>query len=337
LIEMTYALRSAAPINRRNFLKLAFGVTAAAAALARPRRLHWASGGLRLGLWSSDDGRNLLDGFEERTGLHVSPSPHPSNEAILADLRAGADYDVVVLTAYAVAEGVGEALIRRLEKARLPNFAGLPVEFRDGHRAHDPEDAFSAPKTWGTTGILYRTDVFGRAPASWADFWAMAEGHSGRAFVIDSAPEVVGAALYKIGYPPTEHAPEHLEQARSELLKLAKHLGGIDSDCASRLASGDGVLALSWSTEADRLMAAGIPVGFAIPAEGSEIWEDDYCIPANAGDPAASHEFINYMLAAAPPALPQVELPFERLLVHTPLEAEVTAIRDQIWRDVRAA
>lgn len=325
---------SPAPLNRRSFLKLAFGTTAAAAALARPRLLNWGSADLRLGAWAGADGQDLLENYQSRSRLGVKASAHASNEEILAALRAGAEYDVVVLTAYAVAEGVGEGLIQPLDRSRLPNFAGLPEAFRDGHRPHDPEDAFSAPKAWGTTGILYRTDLLAEAPASWADFWNLAEKFPRRTYVIDSAPEVMGAALWKLGHPPTESDPLALNEARTALLQLRRSLGGIDSNCAAKLATGEGVLALAWSTDAAGLLAAGVPVGFVIPAEGSEFWEDDYCIPATAGDSAAAHDFINFMLEAAPPAAPQ-ELPFARLMAHTPLEAEAAALRDQIWREVK--
>jgi spermidine/putrescine transport system substrate-binding protein len=322
-------------VNRRNFLKLAFGATAAAAALARPRPLARDSAELRLGTWAGTGGIDGLRDYEALRGQPVAPTAHASNEAILDALRAGDDYDVVVLTAYAVAEGVSQGLLQPMDRARVPNFDMLPEEFRDGRRAHDPEDAFSAPKAWGTTGILYRADLVATPPVSWGDFWAAAQQHPGKVYVIDSAPEVVCAALYKLGYPPLESAPEHLEQARAELLALRPCLGGFDSDIAARLGSGDAALALGWSTDAERLLAAGLPVGFVIPVEGSELWEDDYCIPAKAGDPAAAHEFINYMLGAAPPSLPPQDLPYSRLFAHTPLEPEAARLHAQIWQDVR--
>ena len=326
---------SSTALNRRSFLKLAFGATAAAAALSRPHLLGSGAADLRLGAWAGVDGDDLLSAYQSRTGQPVAASPHASNEDILKALRDGADYDVVVLTAYAVAQGVDQGLIQPLDRRRLPNFARLAPEFRDGHRPHDPEDAFSAPKAWGTTGILYRTDLIANPPASWADFWTLAEAHPGQTFVIDSGPEVIGAALWKLGSPPTENHSAALREARSALLDLRPRLGGVDSNGAARLATGEGVMALAWSTDAARLVASGVPVGFVIPAEGTEFWEDDYCIPASAGDPAAAHDFINYMLGTAPPAAPQADLPFTRLMAHTPLEADVAALRDDIWREVK--
>ncbi|MBI3360547.1 MAG: spermidine/putrescine ABC transporter substrate-binding protein, partial [Chloroflexi bacterium] len=318
-------------LTRRSFLKLAVGATAATAALAHPRVLSWGTGELRVGEWVGADGSDLLAGYESRLGQSVSVKAHASNEDILAALRAGEQYDVVVLTAYAVAQGVDEGLIQPLDRSRLSNFSRLPIEFRDGHRPHDPEDAFSAPKAWGTTGILYRTDVVAAPPASWADFWTMAAQHSGRVYAIDSAPDVIGAALWKLGYPPGDIHPESLDAARAELLGLRKHLAGIDSNCAAKIADGQGVLALGWSSDAAALRAAGLPMGFVIPAEGSEVWEDDYCIPASASNPEAAHEFINYMIGASPIAVPAHDLPFARLMAHTPLGPEAMAARDKIW------
>ena len=323
-------------VNRRTFLKLALGATAATALLARPRLLNWGTGELRLGAWIGADGADRLAGYEARTGGSIAVAEHASNEDILAALRRGESFDVVVLTAYAVAQGVEEGLIQPLDRSRLPNFDSLPLEFRDGHRPHDPEDAFSAPKAWGTTGILYRTDRISPTPTSWADFWSLAAQQSGQTYVVDSAPDVIGAALWKAGFPPGDEHPEALDAARAELLSLRPHLGGIDSNAAAMLANGRGALAIGWSTDAEALMTAGLPIGFVIPAEGAEFWEDDYAIPATANDAYGAHDFINYMLGASPIALPQAELPTGRLMAHTPLEAEAMLARETLWREIKA-
>jgi putrescine transport system substrate-binding protein len=44
------------------------------------------------------------------------------------------------------------------------------------------------------------------------------------------------------------------------------------------------------------LIAQGVPVQYVIPAEGSQIWEDDWAIAADAVNPDLAHAFLNYVL-----------------------------------------
>jgi len=44
------------------------------------------------------------------------------------------------------------------------------------------------------------------------------------------------------------------------------------------------------------LIAQGVPVQYVIPSEGSQIWEDDWAIAADAPNPELAHTFLNFVL-----------------------------------------
>lgn len=80
------------------------------------------------------------------------------------------------------------------------------------------------------------------------------------------------------------------------LLRLAQ-LSNL-SLCTTLLGRGEVYLALGWNGDAAVLQQAGVPVEYALPIEGVEIWEDGFAIPANAQQPSLAHQFIDFMLHA---------------------------------------
>ena len=55
-------------------------------------------------------------------------------------------------------------------------------------------------------------------------------------------------------------------------------------------------MSLGWNGDAAALKAEGVPVRYVIPSEGSQIWEDDWSIAANAPNPSAAHAFLDFLL-----------------------------------------
>jgi putrescine transport system substrate-binding protein len=44
------------------------------------------------------------------------------------------------------------------------------------------------------------------------------------------------------------------------------------------------------------LIAEGVPARYVVPSEGSQIWEDDWAIAADAPNPELAHAFLDYVL-----------------------------------------
>lgn len=220
-----------------------------------------------------------------------------SNAADLVErmLRNSANVDVLVPPDYAIHDLEAHHRLDVLDHARLTNLRHLEIQFRR-ERPHDPGSRMSVIKDWGTTGFMYRTDVILDSPASWSDFWDLAQAHSGRVTVLDSAFEVIGAALKLRGHSQNSSSPDALRSARADLMRLTPHLLAFETDYKPLLASGAAVLSLGWSGDAAKLKAQGVPVRYVIPKEGAQVWEYDWAIPRRAPDPGTAHLFINFML-----------------------------------------
>jgi len=236
--------------------------------------------------------KQFEDEFESHVELEIVPS---AVELIERQQTEPASIDVLVAPDYAVRELGTRGRLLRLDRSQLPNLEHLDSRFYLG-RAHDPESHVSVIKDWGTTGFMYRTDMIYEMPESWADFWRLAEKMSGRATVLDSPGEVIGAALKMRGHSYNAASSEQLAEARQDLLALKPHLLAFETNYRPLLASGKACLSLGWNGDAAALIAQGSPIRYVLPREGSQIWEDDWVIAADASNPDLAHAFLNFLL-----------------------------------------
>ncbi len=251
---------------------------------------------LRLLTWPDYLTPETVGEFQTEFELSLEVEIIASADELLARMR-GPDPspDLLCPPDYAVRQLKREGLLLTLDLRRLPNLAHLAPEFQSG-RPHDPTNEVSVIKDWGTTGYMARTDLIDDPGLSWADFWTLAEQHSGRVSVLDSQSEVIGAALKLRGHSYNAEDEPALAEARRELLRLRPSIGYFETGYRPLLESGQVVLALGWNGDAASLKAAGLPLAYVIPDEGSQIWEVDWAIAARTANPEAAHQFIDYQL-----------------------------------------
>ncbi len=305
-----------------------------------------------------------LDGFRRETGVRVELDIVPSAVEIIDRMhRAGTPPDLLTPPDYAVRQLYAEQRLAQLDHARLPNLRYMEPRFLRG-RAHDPESRVSVIKDWGTTGFMYRVDKVTELPRSWGDFWSLAEKYSGHVTVLDSPGEVIGAALKMRGHSYNSCDMSDLAQARRDLLWLKPHLLCFETNYRPLLAAGEAWLSLGWNGDASALMAQGIPTWYVIPSEGSQVWEDDWAVAANAMNPDTALAFLDFVLrpdiaaqearytryatgnrAALtlledairqdPSTYPPSEL-IANLEAGMPVDAECQARRKALWNEIRA-
>jgi spermidine/putrescine transport system substrate-binding protein len=233
--------------------------------------------------------------FERRFDVKITEDNYPSNEDALAKLKAGASgYDIVAPTGYMVEIMVAEGLLMELDHSKIPNMANIDPQFAG--LPFDPGNRFSVPKDYGTTGFGYRSDLVSEDMTSWEDFFALASKYSGRYTVLDSPPEVVGAALKMLGYSYNSTDPKEIDEATDVLLKFKPHVRQITSSMREVMISGEVYISLTWNGEIGYVALDAPKARYVVPAEGTEVWTDNYAIVADAPHPAAAHAFLNFSL-----------------------------------------
>jgi putrescine transport system substrate-binding protein len=120
---------------------------------------------------------------------------------------------------------------------------------------------------------------------------------------LDSATEVVPAALHYLGKPPFSKSPGDYTQALNLLKSVRPHVTLFSSSgYINDMASGSVCLALGWSGDINIARQRAIDgktgqnIQALIPSNGGLLFFDTMVIPADAARPGNAHKFINFML-----------------------------------------
>ncbi len=251
---------------------------------------------LRLLDWPDSLDKKTASQFTEQTGAQIELIDLDNATSVFDALVADEPPDLIVPASYTVQELIErDNMLLPLEHALLPNLEHLEYML-PGHVSHDPHYQYSVPSYWGTTGIVYRDDLITEPIESWADFWEVARAYPEQTSLLDDPHDVINAALKRSGYSLNETDPAALDAAEAALLELRPYIGHRVTDYKSLFAHGEIYMALSWNGDAAVMQQMGIPVRYVVPKEGSELWEDNYVIPANARHPELAHQFINFLM-----------------------------------------
>jgi len=233
--------------------------------------------------------------FEKEFDVDITEDNYASNEDALAKLQAGAEgYDIVVPTGYMVETMIQQNLLYELDHSKIPNLQNVEQQFLG--LPFDTENKYSVPKDYGTTGFGYRSKFVKEEMTSWEDFFKLAPKYSGRYTVLNSPPEVVGAALKMLGYSYNTTDPNEIAEATQVLIDFKPHVRKITSSMREIMISGEAYISLTWNGEIGYVALDASDAKYVVPREGSEVWTDNWSIVAGAPHPAAAHAFINWQL-----------------------------------------
>jgi spermidine/putrescine transport system substrate-binding protein len=256
--------------------------------------------------WSQYDDPSTFTKFaklpaEAKAGLTTHETFYSSNDELLAKLHAGGTgYDIIVPSQNAVAELIQENALMALDKALLPNLKNLDPSFLKP--SYDPTGDYHVIKDFGITMFFYNNKVVTEHPATMLDFYhALSKfGSKGRTNLLDGAEEVVPLALMALKLDPNTAKQADFNEVKSFLLSIRKGVTTIDSSSYINDAiAGKIILSQGWNGDVRRIVQGRKKQGditAVIPHEASEIWADNWCIPANAPHPVAAHAWINWLL-----------------------------------------
>ena len=180
--------------------------------------------------------------------------------------------------------------------SKIPNFKNVGDNYKG--LPYDPDNEYSVPYQWGTTGILYNKKVLGTLDASWDPMWD--PDNKGKIGMLNDERETPGAALYKLGYSVNSKDKEQLDEAEAELKKQKPLLRGYFDSTQNRpsVINGDLLLGHVFSGDAFLALSSNAELDYMIPEPAATRWTDNMAIPKGAEHPDNAHKFINYILGA---------------------------------------
>lgn len=244
--------------------------------------------------WSGDLIESVFEDFAEEYGIEVKYVVYETPEEAVEKIRAGQQYDVVVLENEYVPSLVDEGLLARIDYRNVPNFNHISASFRD--LAYDPGNKHSIPYSWGTTGLVVRTDLVEEPVTRWLDMWD--PRYTGKVVGWLIPRYTLGAALQSLGYSINSEDTGELEDALQHLIDLKPNAVWLTTEetSAYHLASDEAVMALGWAYDAQIGQEEHEAIDYILPEDGTILWGDNFVIPANSPRKYEAELFLNFVL-----------------------------------------
>lgn len=276
--------------------------------------------------WTQYSDQILLQTFTTQTGVKVQVDPYDSNEVMLAKLLAGGGgtYSLIYPSDYMVQKMVDKNLLIELQHDRLIGLDNLFPQFQNP--SYDPKNRYSIPFNWGTTGLLYNSEVLQSAPEDWDYLWKNHKLLNKRMTLLNDVREVMGAVLRMLGYSYNSQNENEIKQAYDKLAELKPAIAAFDTDAwQTQILAGDLVLAMCYSADAIRVSKENPKLKYVIPRSGSSLWTDTIVIPKSAPNIDGAYAWINFTLQ------PEISAnTSERLKIATPNRAGFELLPHQI-------
>jgi spermidine/putrescine transport system substrate-binding protein len=277
--------------------------------------------------WSDYNDPSTFSKFKDQNpGLKFNRTYYSSNDELLAKVHAGGTgYDILVPSQNAAAQLLEEGLLMRMDQSLLPNLKNVDPAFLKPE--YDPTGEYHVIKDYGITMFFYNNEIISEEPKTMREFYDLLTKYEpeGRTNLLDGAEELVPLALMALGLDANTESDEDFAQVRDFLLSIRPGVTTVSSfGYINDAISGRIILGQGWNGDVRRIVNGRKKQGDitpVIPEEKSEIWADNWVIPAEAPHPVAAHAFINWVLE---PSTAVTEMNYHNYPIPIPAALEQT-------------
>jgi len=264
--------------------------------------------------WSDYIGPETIRNFEQESGIKVRYDSFDNNEVVYAKLVAGGTgYDIVVPSSSWAKLLIDGGLLRRLDKAQIPNLKNLDPAVQAALAKADPGNQYLVDWLWGYTTVGINVGKVKAAlgglplPANAWDLVFKPEymkrlAGCGVSF-LDSATEVLPVALHYLGKPAYSKDPADYAAAAALLKAVRPYITMFSSSgYINEVANGSVCVVLGWTGDINiarrRALEGGThqDIEVLVPSTGGLLFFDTMVIPADAPHPGNAQRWIDYIL-----------------------------------------
>nr|WP_022851795.1 extracellular solute-binding protein [Limisalsivibrio acetivorans] len=246
--------------------------------------------------WTEYMPGEVIERFQDETGIKVVYTTYDSNEAMYAKLKllSGKGYDLAVPSTYYVNKMRSEGLLHRIDKSKLSNFENLEISLTN--KEYDPGNEYSIPYLWGSTGISVNTDrVKNTNINSWLELWK--PEYKGKVLLTDDVREVFHMGLTVLGYSGNSTKESEIKAAYEKLRELMPNVLLFNSEAPKiPYITGEVNIGMNWNGESYTAHEENPAIEYIYPKEGVILWMDNFVIPKNAENVENAHKFIDFVL-----------------------------------------
>ena len=262
---------------------------------------------LHLYNWNNYIAPETVQRFEASCKCKVIQTYYGDNEEMLAKLAAGAKgYDILVPTGNALDALIKQKALKPLDKSQLPNLKNVNPAYIN--KDFDKGNLYSVPYAYTITLLGYndqKIKELGIPVDSWATIFdpAILAKIKGKVTVLDSANELIAAALKYRGYSANDTDEKHWEEAKNVILRAKPYWAAFNgSSYIKELTVGNVWVVHGYSSDIFQADVDAQKAGrkfhirAALPKEGAVLALDSMVIHKDAPRPDLALKFINFML-----------------------------------------
>ncbi len=251
------------------------------------------NGELNVYNWGEYIDPQLVNKFEEETGIDVIYDTFDSNESMYVKMKnGGVNYDLAIPSEYMIEKMIKEDMLETINYDNIPNYQYIREDLKN--LPFDADNTYSVPYFWGTVGILYNTTMVSDNVDSWDILWD--EKYSGQIYMYDSQRDSLMVALKRLGYSLNTTNEAELLEAQQSLFDQKPLVQAYFGDqIRDKMIGEEGALAVVYSGDALYCMTENPNLAYALPKEGSNTWFDSMVIPKGAKNKENAEKFINFM------------------------------------------
>lgn len=267
---------------------LALGISA----LALPA---FAEGKLNLYNWGDYTSPQMIQKFEDETGIDVTITDYDSNDTAMAKVSAGGHgFDLIVPSHNYVQIFVQKGLLAELDHARLANFGNIDPKWVDV--PWDQGRKYSVPWLWGTVGMGVNTDTYDGDPNTSAIFLDPPEELVGKVNVAPEMTDIMHLTTMYLGGEPCTEDKEMLKKVRDKLVEAKPKWMSMDYGMGDKMGSGDVKASEYWSGAVMRARLQNPAVVFGYPKEGYPLFMDSIGLLHDAQNVDEAYRFLDFIM-----------------------------------------
>ena len=247
--------------------------------------------------WGEYIDPEVLDQFEEETGIKVVYEEFETNEIMYPKVAAGAaNYDLICPSDYMISKMIEHDMLQPIDFEHIPNLKNIDETYLEQSRGFDPDLQYSIPYCWGTVGILYNKSMIeeGDVIDSWEVLWD--EKYKDNILMQDSVRDAFMVAEKLLGYDMNTVKEEEIKACTDKLIEQKPLVQAYVVDqVRDKMIGSEAAIGVIYSGEAIYTQRENEDLEYVIPKEGTNVWIDSWVIPKNARNVENAEKFLDFL------------------------------------------
>lgn len=237
--------------------------------------------------------KNVIEMFEDETGIKVNYTTYDTNEELYSKLtQSNVKYDVVVPSDYMISKLIKENLLLELNYDNIPNYQYISERFQK--LPCDPDRKYTVCYSWGVTAMVYDKTKVKTKPTDWDALWD--KDLKGEILMFNNSRDAMAIAMQQCGIDPSKCTKADVDKAVVKLEEQKPLLKKYVMDQVfNEMEGSQATIAPYYAGDIAVMIEENEDLDYCLPASGSNLFYDAFCIPKCSENKENAEAFINFM------------------------------------------